>query len=164
MKNAGQDDPIIVRVLKYDGTEYRRWNARFIRREASLIVLDAQFEEEVVHESLGTIPCGTRTIEYYWTDRWYNVFQFLDDERKTRLFYCNVNTPPCLEDRTLTYVDLDIDVLVQPDLTYEILDLDDFENHSRQFSYPEDLKRQAHNAMRDIVSLIENARFPFEIS
>lgn len=127
-------------------------------------MLDAEFEEEVVHESLGTIPCGTRTIEYYWTDRWYNVFQFLDEDRKTRLFYCNVNMPPCFEDRTLTYVDLDIDVLVQPDLTYQILDLDDFENHSRQFSYPEDLKRQAQNATREIVSLIEKARFPFEIS
>ena len=54
------------------------------------------------------------------------MFQFLKDDGATRLFYCNVNTPPAMEGDALTYIDLDIDILVEPDLSYQVLDLDDF--------------------------------------
>ena len=54
---------ITVRVLKYDGAEYRRWNARLAQREGSLIVLEAAFEFDVQHHLLGDIRRGTRTIE-----------------------------------------------------------------------------------------------------
>src|SRR5690242_4697581 len=106
---------ITVRVLKYDGIEYRCWRARLTRREGSLIVLDAEFEYDVRHHLLGEIRRGTRTMEYYWLDRWYNIFRFLRDDGETRLFYCNINLPPSIEDDVLSYVDLDIDVLVRPD-------------------------------------------------
>src|SRR5258708_11526215 len=127
---------IIVRVLKYDGTEYRQWNARIARRERSLIILDAEFEIDVSHDLLGSIPRGTRTVEYYWLDRWYNVFRFLGDNGTTRLYYCNINLPPQLSDRVLTYIDLDIDVLVQPDLSYQVLDLEEFEINAARYGYP----------------------------
>ncbi|MGZ8845575.1 MAG: DUF402 domain-containing protein [Pyrinomonadaceae bacterium] len=154
-------DPITVRVLKYDGTEYRRWNARLARREGSLIVLDAEFETDVEHESLGTVPRGTRTLEYYWLDRWYNVFQFLKENGGTRLFYCNVNMPPKLEGGTLVYVDLDIDVLVQPDLSYEILDLEEFADHARILQYPQEVQESARKALTEIISRVEGRQFPF---
>ncbi|HYT50347.1 MAG TPA: DUF402 domain-containing protein, partial [Pyrinomonadaceae bacterium] len=97
-------EQITVRVLKYDGTEYRRWNARIVRTVDSLIVLEGEFESDVRHHLLGEIRRGTQTIEYYWLNRWYNVFRFLDDDGETRLFYCNVNVPPTLEDGVLRYV------------------------------------------------------------
>src|SRR5712692_5035468 len=71
--------PITVCVLKYDGAEHRRWPARLAQREGALVVLDAAFEFDVQHHLLGDIQRGTRTIEYYWLDRWYNVFRFLND-------------------------------------------------------------------------------------
>src|SRR5712691_8676982 len=117
---------LTVRVLKYDGAEHRRWSAKLARREGSLIVLDAAFEFDVQHHLLGNIQRGTRTIEYYWLDRWYNVFRFLKADGSTRLHYCNVNMPPAFEEGALTYVDLDIDILVQPDLSYQVLDLEEF--------------------------------------
>src|SRR3989442_119599 len=39
-------EQITVRVLKYDGTEYRRWNARIVRTVDSLIVLEGEFESD----------------------------------------------------------------------------------------------------------------------
>ena len=145
---------ITVRVLKYDGAEYRRWNARLARREGSLIVLDAEFEFDVQHHLLGDIQRGTRTFEYYWLDRWYNVFRFLKADGSTRLYYCNVNMPPKLADGVLTYIDLDIDILVQPDLSYQILDLEEFAANTVRFGYSEETKRQADAAVDELISLI----------
>ncbi|MFS8084174.1 MAG: DUF402 domain-containing protein [Acidobacteriota bacterium] len=158
---AEVSDQIIVRVLKYDGAEYRRWNAVLARKEGSLLVLNAEFDDDVQHELLGEIKRGTRTIEYYWLDRWYNVFRFLTEDNQTRLFYCNVNMPPTLKGNTLSYVDLDIDILVRPDFSYQVLDLDEFEEHAKLFGYDEKTRRQAHLAVQELIAMIESRQFPF---
>jgi protein associated with RNAse G/E len=152
---------IIVRVLKYNGTEYRRWSARIASCHDSLIVLDAEFEYDVKHEVLGEIPRGTRTAEYYWFNRGYNIFRFLKKDGSTRLWYCNINTPPKLENGVLSYIDLDIDVLVQPDFTYQVLDIDEFEQNARLFGYPDEVRRDVQRAISEVTSLIEARQFPF---
>jgi protein associated with RNAse G/E len=152
---------VTVRVLKYDGAEHRRWSAKLARREGSLVVLDAAFEFDVQHHLLGDIQRGTRTIEYYWLDRWYNVFRFLNVNGETRLYYCNINMPPKLEDEVLTYVDLDIDILVQPDNSYKVLDLAEFEANAERYGYPEEIKRHAHTAVDELISMAETRQFPF---
>ena len=60
------------------------------QREGSLLVLNAEFDCDVRHHLLGDIHRGTRTIEYYWLDRWYNIFQFLNDENRRLSFTCNI--------------------------------------------------------------------------
>src|SRR6476620_1841374 len=57
---------IEVRAYKYDGVLHRTWDAELVRREGTLIVLDARFPDEVVHDLLGTIAVGTQSLEYYW--------------------------------------------------------------------------------------------------
>ena len=153
--------PITIRVLKYDGREYRSWKARLREVRDRRLVLDAEFDVEVRHDSLGTIPKGTRTIEYYWLDRWYNMFQFLRDDGRTRLFYCNINTPPAWEGSVLSYVDLDIDILVEPDLSYQVLDLNEFEINAKQYGYSDETKRRAHAAVEELKQMIEGRQFPF---
>jgi len=154
-------DQVTVRVLKYDGTEYRRWNARLSQRDGPLLVLDAEFEYDVQHDFLGAIESGTGTIEYYWLNRWYNIFRFMKDDDATRLYYCNINMPPSLRDNVLTYIDLDIDVLVQPDFSYQVLDLDEFEENARRYGYSEEVKSQAQAALNGLIFMIESRQFPF---
>src|SRR5437899_3347818 len=149
-------DQLSVRVLKYDGTEHRRWTARLSQHNGSLLVLDAEFEYDVQHDLLGAIESGTRTIEYYWLNRWYNIFRFMKDDNTTRLYYCNVNMPPSLRDNVLTYIDLDIDILVQPDFSYQVLDLDEFEANARSYDYSKEVKSQALTAVNELVLMIES--------
>ncbi len=153
---------VTIRVMKFDGTEYRRWRAQLMRQTGALLIFYAAFEEEVQHSKLGLIGRGTVSIEYYWLDRWYNVFRFLEPDGRLRNFYCNVNMPPVFDGRTLTYVDLDIDVVVSPGLSYEILDMEEFEMNAEKYKYPEDVQRRAHAALHELLSLIESGQFPFD--
>jgi protein associated with RNAse G/E len=151
-----------VRAYKYDGLLHRTWAAELIRHEGSLIVLDAKFPDEIIHDMLGTIARGTHSIEYYWLDRWYNVFRFAQPDGKLRNYYCNVNEPTTLEGEVLSYVDLDIDILVQPDRSYQILDLDEFEKNSMLYDYSMEVRQNAHLAVSQLVRMIETRAFPFE--
>src|SRR5262249_35862155 len=140
---------------------HRRWNARLARRDGPLIVLDAEFDVEVHHQHLGHIPLGTRTTEYYWQDQWFNVFRFLDDGGETRFWYCNINLPPAVAVSSISYIDLDIDVLVRPDFSYQILDADEFQSHAQMFNYPLNLRESARVALAELISRIESRQFPF---
>jgi protein associated with RNAse G/E len=154
-------EKIIVRACKYDGREHRRWSAQLLKHEGSLLVLDAYFPEEIIHDLLGTIAVGTHSEEYYWMDRWYNVFRFAEPDGQLRNYYCNVNVPPTLTDRTLSYIDLDLDILIAPDFSYQILDRDDFETNSTLYNYSPDVQQNARQALDELVTLIESRRFPF---
>ena len=151
-KQAGDDSTIVVRVLKDDGVEHKRWPARVVKQTGPLIVVDAVFDEEVNHDLLGTISSGTVTREYYWLDRWYNIFRF------SNRFYCNVTKPPAFDGAILTYVDLDVDILVESDFSYRILDLEDFEARS----YPAEVQQNARRALDEVISLVETRSFPFD--
>ena len=156
--------PILVRACKYDGREHRRWSAQLIKQEGSLIILDARFSDEIIHDSLGTIAAGTHSLEYYWLDRWYNIFRFAEPNGDLRNYYCNINRPPSFDGETLSYVDLDLDILVAPDLSYRILDVEDFERNARDYSYPAELQTRAQEAVNELVTLIELKQFPFDLS
>ena len=152
---------ITVRTYKYDGSEHRRWRAQVSRQEDSLLVLDAKFEEEIRHPLLGTVARETRSLEYYWLDRWYNVFRFVEPTGELRNFYCNVNVPPVLQNDVLSYIDLDMDVLVAPDFSYSVLDEDEFAANAARFNYPREVLDKSQSALKELISLIEERAFPF---
>lgn len=156
-----ESNDIRVRVLKYDGTEHRTWVARVAKQTESLLVLDAVFDEEIEHDLIGTIACGTISTEYYWLDRWYNVFRFSDRSGTLSSFYCNVNMPPSFDGHVLQYVDLDIDLLVRPDFSYQVLDLDDFEVNARIYNYSPEVRENVYQALAELSRLIETRSFPF---
>ena len=140
---------------------HRTWNAEVIRQEGSLVVLDAEFPEEVVHDLLGTIASGTQSLEYYWLDRWYNIFRFAQPDGKLRNYYCNVNVPARFDGNTLSYVDLDLDILVDPDFSYTVLDVEDFERNAERYGYTQEVQANARQALKELVSMIEARAFPF---
>ena len=140
---------------------HRTWNAEVIRQEGSLVVLDAEFSEEVVHDLLGTIASGTQSLEYYWLDRWYNIFRFAQPDGKLRNYYCNVNVPARFDGETLSYVDLDLDILVDPDFSYTVLDVEDFERNAEHYGYTQEVQANARQALKELVSMIEARAFPF---
>jgi len=134
-----------------------------VRQEGSLLVLDGKFDAAVEHDLLGTIAAGTHSLEYYWLDRWYNVFRFTQPNGELRNYYCNINVPPSFDGKILSYMDLDLDILVAPDFTYQLLDEEDFERNSRAFSYSDDVQRNAYRAVDELIGMIQTRQFPFVV-
>jgi len=155
------DALIIVHSCKYDGYVHRRWQGRLVQKEKSLLVLNAVFEKEINHSLLGTISPGTFSTEYFWTDRWYSIFRFCEPGGKLRNYYCNINTPPRLQHGRLSFIDLDLDILVAPDLRYQILDEDEFAINISRYKYPQDVQGHALQAVEELILMIEHRQFPF---
>ena len=152
---------ITVNSRKYDSSIRRSWQCELIEHVDDGLVLVGVFETAVSHPDLGLIKPGTVSHEYYWLNRWYNIFRFHGPDGTFRNYYCNINMPPVFESGVLDYIDLDIDVVVWPDSTYQVLDLAEYEANAANFAYPKTIRSRVSETLSDLVAMIEAGELPF---
>ena len=70
------------------------------------------------------LPPDTITVAYYWADRPYNVYHWLSPSGHTLAWYFNISGPARIGDGRVEWEDLEVDVLVTPDLEARVLDED----------------------------------------
>jgi hypothetical protein len=71
------------------------------------------------------LPAGTISFGHFWTDRFYNVYHWLDAERRTIGFYFNIADRTRIAEAELEWRDLVIDVLATPAGRLDLLDEDE---------------------------------------
>ena len=154
---------VIINSRKFDGRIHRTWSAELIEKNENLLSFVGVFTEEVNHPDLGLIRPGTISYEYYWIDRWYNVFKFYEPEGRLRNYYCNINLPPSFQNNVLDFIDLDVDLLVWSDFTWQRLDLEEFEKNTSLYGYSEEIVRQVSATVAELEEMIRKRVFPFQI-
>jgi len=153
-----------INARKFDNKIHRSWKCKFIEQRDALLIFVGEFDKEVTHNDLGIIRRGTVSYEYYWLDRYYNIFRFHEPEGSLRNFYCNVNLPPTFENGVLDYIDLDMDVLVWKDFSFKVLDMEDFEYNSQKFNYSKKLIENAKKSLAELMRMIKKRQFPFDFA
>ena len=101
------------------------------------------------------------SLEYLPLDRPYNIVSFFTPDGAIHQHFCNVLTSPRLTDDVLSYVDLDLDVIVLPDGTYRVEDREEFERNARALCYPPRLVSLAEAAVGNLVRLVEEREHLF---
>jgi hypothetical protein len=90
--------------------------------------LEAFFDVEEVRVAGVVLNKGDRFVETFYDERMYNVFQVFDDlGGKLKGWYCNVSRPAVLTDKSVSWVDLVLDLWVWPDGRQAVLDREEFE-------------------------------------
>jgi hypothetical protein len=118
-----------ITVLKCDlnGEVTWQYKGRVLERGVNCIVLEAFFNREDMPFMDVVLKRGDRFVETFYMDRWYNVFEIFDrDDGKFKGWYCNIGYPAVLEDNTVSYIDLALDLWVAADGTQTVLDEDEF--------------------------------------
>ncbi|MCC6568141.1 MAG: DUF402 domain-containing protein [Anaerolineales bacterium] len=106
-------------VYEYEGDE--------LRRDDTSVVLEALFTRDDMPFQDVVFKKGDRFVEYYYSDRWYNIFAIYDrDDGQLKGWYCNIGKPAVIEDGVVSYVDLALDLWVSANGAQTILDEDEF--------------------------------------
>lgn len=158
------DKSVIINARKFDGVIHRSWECNLIEETGDLLIFVGVFKNEIIHPDLGIIRPNTLSYEYYWLNRWYNVFRFHEPDGSFRNFYCNVNKPPTFDSGILDYVDLDIDVLISKNFEIKILDIEEYRINSQKYGYSDALQKNVKSSVEELIRLAENRQFPFDLS
>ena len=101
----------------------------------------------------GTRPLRSNCLQFFWPERWYMLSAFYDDLELKRT-YANIIQPPIINLNRVAYVDLDLSILVEPDLTYEVLTQAEFDQLAETLHYDEETRISALMAMRMLTNSI----------
>ncbi len=112
-------------VIKCDhaGREELRYYGTLSERGESWVCVRAVFDFPDRELGYVTLKRGDLFVEWFYRDRWYNVFRIHDrDTHALKGFYCNLARPAQIETHSVRQDDLALDVFVYPDGRTLLLD------------------------------------------
>ncbi|MEK7310897.1 MAG: DUF402 domain-containing protein [Chloroflexota bacterium] len=118
---------ITVHKLDHICKEKIAYTGEVIERNETRVVLEARFSRERMELGYVTLTPGDRFVEYFYSDRWYNVFVIYDAaDGAFKGWYCNITRPARIEGGHIWAEDLALDYFVQPSGREFVLDEDEF--------------------------------------
>jgi hypothetical protein len=128
-----------------------------LRRGKRSIVLEALFDRADMPFMDVVFRAGDRFVEFYYTDRWYNIFAVHDrDDGNVKGWYCNIGKPAVFENGTVSYIDLALDLWVSSTGKQTVLDEDEFE----ALNLSEELRTGALRGLEELKQLFLNDKPP----
>lgn len=118
-----------VTVLKRNlaGEVTWEYEGRILERGTNCVTLEAFFNRDDMPFMGVVLKRGDRYVESFYSDRWYNVFEIYDrNDGEIKGWYCNIGYPAVIENDTVSYIDLALDLWVAPNGTQTVLDEDEF--------------------------------------
>jgi uncharacterized protein len=102
---------------------------------------------------------GDLFIEWFYSDRWYNIFQVHEGESaRIKGWYCNVTRPAYIAEDVISADDLEVDVFVFPNGNIALLDEEEFS----QLDLPTEERMEALHAIQSIRQAVTNRQPPFD--
>ena len=113
-----------IHSYKHNSKIHRIWQETTILDVSDEVVIGAKNKTLVMEADGRTWYTREPAVCYFYSQYWFNVLCML---RKDGVyFYCNLSSPFIYDQETIKYIDYDLDVKVFPDLSYKILDEDEF--------------------------------------
>lgn len=119
--------PITVTKCNHLGEAVWHYDGELVERAATFVCLAARFARDDVDAGYVVFRRGDLMTEWFYNDRWYNVFRIEDvDDGRLKGWYCNIGRPARLSATDVAYDDLALDVFVSPGGDILVLDEDEF--------------------------------------
>ncbi len=103
--------------------------------------------------STATRPLRSNCVQFFWPGRWYMLTAFYNGQELIHT-YASMIRPAEIELDRLVYTDLDLNLLVEPDLRYEVLTQVEFEQAADLLGYSEDVRIGALLALQTLTNAI----------
>lgn len=132
---------ITVQLLKPGKGRTIRYTGEILRAEVDWVLILAHWERPRTDLGYVVFEPGDAFYEYYYTQRWYNIFEIRTPAGALKGWYCNITRPAVIEANTITSEDLELDLFVSPERTMMLrLDREEFEargfaTHERNHLY-----------------------------
>jgi len=128
-----------------------------LERNENSIKLEALFDRKDMPFQDVVFRTGDRFVEYYYSDRWYNIFAVHDkDDGHIKGWYCNIGKPAEIEDGVVSYIDLALDLWISATGKQTVLDEDEFS----ELNLSDELREGALNGLKEVQLLFESKNPP----
>jgi protein associated with RNAse G/E len=152
-------DEITVYKLKPTGGIDWSYPAQLLQRAPNLMIIEARFNRDDHDSGYVIWRRNDRFIEYFYANRWYNIFEVHDvSDDHLKGWYCNITRPAELTEYEIHNVDLALDVWVFPDGRTLTLDEDEF----MALNINMETREAAREGLNALLAMIAGREAPFD--
>jgi predicted RNA-binding protein associated with RNAse of E/G family len=144
--------------LSPQGEEKIRYPAELSARLENGVLLEASWQHARRDLGYTVFEPGDHFIEYFYSDRWFNIFAIATATGQRKGWYCNVAAPARIDAEQVTQVDLLLDVWVAPDGLPLILDEGEF---AADLTLTTEQRQGARQGLQDLLALLAARREAF---
>ena len=118
----------MITVVKQNalGEAKVQYQGEVVERTPHKVIIQAYWSRATKNLAYTSFEPGDRFIEYYYTNKWFNIFDIASTAGERKGWYCNIAEPAVIFDDRIEQVDLLLDVWVSPKGETLILDEDEF--------------------------------------
>ena len=149
---------VTVRKLDHAGRQVTVYPGRVLRRDGQSIVLRTGWDRPPLDLGFVVLEPGDCWTEYFYSDRWYNIFQICASDGRLKGWYCNVTRPARIAGGEVAAEDLALDLWVQPEGQMLVLDADEF----AALLLSDGERQAAQQALAELQALVTRRMPPFD--
>jgi protein associated with RNAse G/E len=158
----------IIKSFKHNGSIHRVWLENWrVPTEA----LTAEHANEQMHvfvsnqtpiieadgkEWVSRVP----SVSFFIPGQWYNIVALI--ETTGIRYYCNIASPSYWNGDMLTYIDYDLDVIVLPGGSYQVVDEDEYVAHQHIYHYSAIVKEKVEAGLSALLARVVARQQPFD--
>ena len=158
--NIEVGDTLVIHCYKHNGMIHKSWKIAY--------VLDIKDEYIVLGNEnvLVTRQDGRRwrtkepAIMFFFKNRWFNIIAQI--KPNGLFYYCNIASPYVIENKTIKYIDYDLDLRVFNDGAFKILDRNEYNYHKKLMKYPNEINQIIKSELSSLINMKKASEFPFD--
>jgi hypothetical protein len=151
---------ITVHKLNGRGESVVQYQAEVAERFANGVRLEARWTRPTLDLGYTRFEPGDRFVEWYFRDRWYNIFEIhMAETNALKGWYCNVAAPATIADDSIAARDLLLDLWVAADGATLVLDEDEF---AADTTLDAAARAGAEAGLRELLEMVSARQPPFD--
>lgn len=153
---------IIIKALKYGNISHYEWDTKLIEHNTKYLLVRSEVNRKLIHHTKGKIFTFDKpAIEFFPFEEWFTVSVEKTDSNQLK-YYCNIAMPSVFTNGVCSFIDLDLDIIKNPEGDWTLIDEDEFVVNSKRYNYPKELINRAEEEAKKLKERIYNSKFPFD--
>ncbi|MCL2522499.1 MAG: DUF402 domain-containing protein [Erysipelotrichales bacterium] len=153
-------DIVQIHSYKHDKSIHRIWQKTKILQQTTTMLVAGNNHTKVVEVTGRKWVTREPAICFFFKDFWFNVIAMI--KKNGIYYYCNLSSPYVFDGEAIKYIDYDLDIRVNPDMSYALLDENEFQAHCKKMNYDEKIIFIIRESQKELIKKIENQEFPFK--
>jgi len=149
---------VIVEKYNYKGDFVFSWDGEKIYFDDEKIIIKKDWFIHDVSVGLFTFQRGDLLTEVFFFNKWYNAYM-VERDGKLKGWYINLSKPAVFEDNKIIYTDLILDLVVDSEGNFEVLDEDEYEKIKAEI--PDFVQYNIDYTLKFLVNILNDKNIDF---
>ena len=150
---------IKIHSYKHDKSIHRVWNNATVLKAGQKEIVLGNYKTRVIESNGRFWNTKEPAICFFYEEEWFNIISMLKENGI--YYYCNISSPAIYDGEAIKYIDYDLDLRVDSDYHFKILDKDEYQYNAKLMEYPEKLKVVLEASLEKVIQLVKGKVGPF---